>query len=94
MISEPMQVSPQNLPPPPTLLVITISANCEAQGILKAEIATDKNGVRRFKFNSFNLALKIGDYSVHLDNLFNGDPVLSMWFVVPLRNDFFIAFVS
>lgn len=53
-------------------------ANCEAHGILKAEIVTGKDGIRHFKFNSFNLSLKIGDYSVHLDNLFNGDPVLSM----------------
>lgn len=52
-------------------------ANCEGQGILKSEIVTGKDGKRHFKFNSFNLALRIGDYSVHLDNLFNGDPILS-----------------
>lgn len=63
-------------------LYIQISADCEGQGILKAEIVTDKDGIRRFKFNSFNLALKIGDYNVQLDNLFNGDPVLSTSFIL------------
>lgn len=53
-----------------------ISANCEGQAILRADVKPDANGVKRFKFTQFMFAINIGDYNIELDNLFNGDPTL------------------
>jgi len=55
------------------------SANCtnpEGQAVLKGQLI-DKDGHREIRFTSFDFAIKIGDYNVHLDNLFDGDEVLS-----------------
>ncbi|XP_044266494.1 protein takeout-like [Tribolium madens] len=51
-------------------------SDVDGQGVLKAEII-EKNGHREIKFTSFDFAIKIADYNIHLDNLFNGDEVLS-----------------
>jgi hypothetical protein len=48
----------------------------DGQGVLKAEII-QHTGHRQLNFTSFDFAIKIGDYNIHLDNLFNGDEVLS-----------------
>lgn len=54
-----------------------ITANCEGQAILRADVKPDENGVKRFKFTNFMFSINIGDYNIELDNLFNGDPTLS-----------------
>ncbi|KAK9888490.1 hypothetical protein WA026_000741 [Henosepilachna vigintioctopunctata] len=59
------------------ILVVPIKADCGGQGILKGELITDDKGVRHLKFTTFTFAISIGDYSIQLDNLFNGDPTLS-----------------
>ncbi|KAJ3654890.1 hypothetical protein Zmor_014043 [Zophobas morio] len=48
----------------------------DGQAVLKGEII-QHNGHREIKFSSFDFAIKIGDYNLHLENLFNGDEVLS-----------------
>ncbi|RZC39113.1 takeout, partial [Asbolus verrucosus] len=48
----------------------------EGQGVLTAQVVP-RNGHREIDFTSFDFAIKIGDYNIHLDNLFNGDEILS-----------------
>lgn len=52
------------------------ATNCIVNGVLRADI-TNENGQKRMHFTGLDLKLQIGDYNLRLDNLFNGDAVLS-----------------
>lgn len=52
------------------------ATNCAGSGILKAEII-NKEGKKYMQFKDLDLKLDLKDYSVTLENLFEGDPVLS-----------------
>lgn len=57
-----------------------ITADIVGNIIIKGELKND-GGKSLMDFTEFTLKLNIGNYKVHLDNLFEGDPVLSKCFV-------------
>lgn len=65
----------------PWCIPTCFAADIDGQGVLKAEII-QHTGHRQINFTSFDFAIKIGDYNIHLDNLFNGDEVLSKLMVL------------
>jgi len=50
--------------------------DCEGRAVLKGEI-DESQGFKRLKFTTFQFAIVFKGFNLHLDNLFNGDPVLS-----------------
>ena len=56
--------------------LIVITAKCEAHAILKGKLV-DVDNVRYLNFVSLDLKIDIDDYNIRLDNLFQGDEVLS-----------------
>jgi len=52
------------------------ATNCVAKGLLRGNLK-EVNGVNYMNFTNLDLKLRIGDYNLRLDNLFNGDAVLS-----------------
>lgn len=53
-----------------------VLANCDGNAVLRAHLE-DRSGKQYMKFDGLDLDIQIEDYGVHLEHLFNGDPVLS-----------------
>lgn len=57
------------------VLTANFPANIDMKFRIKFNTLVE-NGVQMLKFQKFQIRMKIGDGSMHLDNLFGGDPVL------------------